>query len=189
MSDRLLLAFWLIAVVAISFVHDPVWLALLLMLVLGRIAALHGAAAWKLAGRAAAAVALVNLTVSVAYALSAAVSGENWGLFVMRLNLRVFLLALLALWLARHVDLVRAADRWPSLRFLVVLVLGQVRALGRMLADHRMALVSRSPTRPPLRVRFASAAGQAATALEKTERRAEALNQAMRSRGFFDERR
>lgn len=188
MKDRTLLAFWLVAVVALGFVHDPAWLAALLALVLVSMLALHGGVAWKMAGRALAAVVLVNVTVSAAYAIWAWTAGESWTTFVLRLNLRVFLLALLALWLTRNIDLVRAVDRWPSIRFLVVIVLGQVRALRRMLGEHRMALVSRSPTRPSLKVRFASAASQVSVALEKTEGRAEALNQGMRARGFFDDR-
>lgn len=188
MIDRMLLALWLVAVVAITLAHDPAWLAMLLVLVLVLMYALHGWAAWKIAGRALAAVFIVNLAVSAAYIVSARDSGEPWANFVARLNLRVFLLALLALWLTRNIDLVRAVDRWPSLRFLVVVVLGQIRALGRMLADYRMAFVSRSATRPSLRLRFTSAARQVAAALEKTERRAEDLNQGMRARGFFDER-
>jgi len=188
MTERMLLALWLVAVVAITLVHDPAWLAILLVLVLVLMQSLHGRAAWKIAGRALAAVFIVNLAVSAAYIISARVSGEPWIVFVARLNLRVFLLALLALWLTRYIDLVRAVDRWPSLKFLVVVVLGQIRALGRMLADYRMAFVSRSPTRPSLRLRFGSAASQVAAALDKTERRAEDLNQGMRARGFFDDR-
>ena len=188
MTDRMLLAVWLVAVVAITLVHDPAWLAILLVLVFGLMLAIHGTDAWGIAARALAAVFFVNLTVSAAYVILAWGAGTPWGIFVFRLNLRVFLLALLALWLSRNIDLVRAVDRWPSLKFLVVLVLGQIRALGRMLAEYRMAFVSRSPTRPSLRLRFGSAASQAAAALEKTERRAGDLNQGMRARGFFDDR-
>ena len=188
MTDRMLLALWLVAVVAITLIHDPVWLAMLLVLVLVLMLSLHGRTTWKVARKALAAVFIVNLAVSAAYVISAWASGEPWGVFVARLNLRVFLLALLALWLTRNIDLVRAVDRWPSLHFLVVVVLGQIRALGRMLAEYRMAFVSRGPTRPPLRQRFGSAASQLAAALEKTERRAEDLNQGMRARGFFDDR-
>ncbi|HMB39899.1 MAG TPA: hypothetical protein VKO85_12545 [Wenzhouxiangellaceae bacterium] len=184
MKDRAVLAGWLAAVVAITFVHDPGLLAGLLLLAL----AAQGARAPKIALRALIAVALVNLTVSIAFVASAWLSGEDWMLFVLRLNLRVFLLALLTFWMIRHVDLARAAAPWPALQFLVVLTLGQIRSFTTLLTDYRMAFASRSPTRPPLRVRFGSAGRQAAAMMEKAERQAEELNQGMRARGFFDER-
>lgn len=183
MRDRATLLCWLSAVVAITFVHDPRALAALLLIALGA----QGASAPGIALRALVAVALVNVTVSIAFVASAWLSGADWMAFVLRLNLRVFLLALLTFWMIRHVDLARAAAPWPSLQFLVVLALGQIRAFTSLLADYRMAFSSRSPTRPSLRVRFGSAGRQASAVLEKAERQSEELNQGMRARGFFDE--
>lgn len=183
MKDRIVLIFWLAAVVAITFVHEPVVLAALLLIVLISI----GRSAPGIARRALAAVALVNLTVSIAFVLSAWLAGDAWLQFVLRLNLRVFLLALLTFWMIRHVDLARAAAPWPSLQFIVVLALGQIRTFSALLADYRMAFASRSPTRPPLRVRFDGAGRQAAAMMEKAESQAEDLTQGMRARGFFDD--
>lgn len=184
MRDRIILACWLAAVVAITFVHQPAVLAGLLLVAL----VCMGASAPSIALRALAAVALVNLTVSIAFVISAWMAGEDWLQFVARLNLRVFLLALMTFWMIRHVDLARAAAGWPSLQFLVVLALGQIRTFSALLADYRMAFDSRSPTRPPLRIRFGSAGRQSAAMMEKAERQAEELNQGMRARGFFDDR-
>lgn len=184
MKDWTILVGWLAAVVAITFVHNPLFLAGLLALAL----ACLGASAPGIALRALVAVALVNLTVSAAWAVSAWLSGGDWMLFVLRLNLRVFLLALLTFWMVRHVDLARAAAPWPSLRFLIVLALGQIRTLAALLSDYRMAFASRSPTPPPLRVRFGSAGRQVGAMMDKAECQAEELNQGMRARGFFDDR-
>lgn len=184
MRDRAILACWLTLIVAITFVHDPRFLAALLLLAL----AAQGAAAPKIACRALIAVALVNLTVSIAFVVSAWLSGEDWLAFVLRLNLRVFLLALLTFWMIRHVDLTRAVAPWPSLQFLVVLALGQIRSLASLMADYRLAFASRSPTRPPLRVRLGSTGRQTAAMMEKAERRADELIHGMRARGFFDDR-
>lgn len=184
MKDRAILICWLAAVVTITLVHDPRALAALLLVAL----AAQGGSAPKIALRALAAVALVNLTVSLAFVISARLSGEDWMLFVLRLNLRVFLLALLTFWMIRHVELTRAAAAWPSLQFLVVLALGQLRTFTALLTDYRMAFASRSPTRPPLRVRFGSAGRQAVAMMEKAERQADELNHGMRARGFFDDR-
>ncbi|HKL51996.1 MAG TPA: hypothetical protein VJ908_12585 [Wenzhouxiangellaceae bacterium] len=182
MRDRAILLCWLSAVVVITFVHEPRALGGLLLIAL----VAQGGSAPKIALRALVAVALVNLTVSIAFIVSAWLSGSDWMTFVLRLNLRVFLLALLTFWMIRHVDLARAAAPWPSLQFLIVLALGQIRTFTSLLADYRMAFSSRSPTRPPLRTRFGSAGRQASAMLDKAERQSEELNQGMRARGFFD---
>jgi len=181
MRDRAILLCWLSAVVVITFVHEPRALGGLLLIAL----VAQGGSAPKIALRALVAVAL-NLTVSIAFIVSAWLSGSDWMTFVLRLNLRVFLLALLTFWMIRHVDLARAAAPWPSLQFLIVLALGQIRTFTSLLADYRMAFSSRSPTRPPLRTRFGSAGRQASAMLDKAERQSEELNQGMRARGFFD---
>jgi cobalt/nickel transport system permease protein len=100
----------------------------------------------------------------------------------------VLLIAVLTFGMLRRIDVVRAVDGFPALRFVTVLVLGQIRTLSRALADFRDAFVSRSPTRPPLRLRFAGAGRQAAALIEKAERQSDELNQGMRARGFFDDR-
>lgn len=184
MRDRAILVCWLSAVVAITFVHEPLVLAALLALAL----ACMGARAPKIALRAMVAVALVNFTVSIAFVVSAWLAGDAWMAFLLRLNLRVLLLAVLTFWMIGQVDLARAAAPWRSLQFLIVLALGQIRSLAALLSDYRMAFASRSPTRPPLSVRFGSAGRQAAAMMDKAERQADELNQGMRARGFFDDR-
>ncbi len=184
MRDRLLLSMWMVAVVAITFIHDPLWLAVLLIVVLvlagsDRLAILKGALI---------AIALVNVAVSAGYAISAGVSGEPWLDFVVRLNLRVLLLTVLTLWLSRHLDLVKAVDFSPSLKFVIVLTIGQIKTMQRLLIDYRQAFASRSPARPSLRDRMASSGRQTLALLDKAEHQATELNQGMRSRGFFDDR-
>lgn len=175
---------WLFAVVATTLVHDPLHLAVLVVLAI----VLQGSAAPRIALRALAAVAFINAAVSLAFVLSAWMNGEPWGVYVLRLNLRVFLLASITFWMLSRVDLVRAAAVSRSLQFLVVLVLGQIRTLENMLLDYRLALASRSATRPSLCARMRSAGSQAGAMMEKAERNSDRLNQGMRARGFFDDR-
>jgi len=184
MKDRLLLSVWLVAVVGITFIHDPVWLSGLLLFAL----TLAGKTTSALLKRALIAIALVNIAVSAGFILSASLASEPWGLFVLRLNLRVLLLTFLTLWLARYLDLVRAVDFSRSLQFVVVLALGQIKTFQRLLSDYRQALRSRSPGRPDLKTRARSASRQAGALLEKAELQATEVNLGMRSRGFFDDR-
>lgn len=184
MSDRIFLIAWLGAVVGVTFLHEPAWLAALLaiaLLVQGR----HAVAVLQ---RALIAIVFVNLSVSLGWIAWALWQGEPWLTLVVRLNLRVLLIAVLTFGMLRRVDFVRAFEPMPALRFLTVLVLGQVRALSRALRDFRDAFASRSPTRPPLTIRFASAGRQAAALVDKAERQCDELNQGMRARGFFDDR-
>ena len=184
MKQRLLLACWLAAVVAATLIHAPVVLGTALLATL----VLQGRAAAAILRQALVAVVLVNVTVSLAWIVAAALQGEPWMALVLRLNLRVLLIAVMTFAMVRHVDIVEAAAFAPRLKFLLVLALGQVRLLTQLLGQYRDAFASRSPTRPRLRLRFASAGRQAAAMLEKAELQADELNQGMRARGFFDDR-
>ncbi len=184
MTDRWLLAGWLGMVVAATFVHDPLLLAALVVVVL----AAQGRAAGSIVLRALVAVAFVNLAVSLGWIVSSMLQDRPWLELVLRLNLRVLLISCLTFSMIRRVDLVRALDFSPSLRFVVVLALGQLRVLERLLEDYRTAYTSRSPTSPRLRLRFAASGRQAAALFEKAELRSQELNQGMRARGFFDDR-
>lgn len=181
--DRCLLVAWLVAVVAISQLHDPVLLGVLLIVV----CALHGSRLAPALKRALAAVALINLTISLGYAISAVLDERPWLEFVLRLNFRVVLLALLTLWLSRTIRLERALSFWPALQFLVVLAQGQIRTLQRLATDLRYGYVSRNPTPLAIAGKLQSSGRQAAALMEKAELHAEALTQGMQSRGFFDE--
>lgn len=180
--DRCLLFAWLVAVVVISQLHDPLLLGVLLLAIL----VLQGSSLAASLKRALAAVALINLTVSLGYAVSAALDERPWLEFVLRLNFRVLLLALLTLWLSRTIRLERALDFSPGLQFLVVLTQGQIRALQRLAADCRSGYSSRNPTPLAIRGRMQVSGRQAAALMEKAELHAEALTQGMQSRGFFD---
>lgn len=185
MTDRLLLCAWLGAVVAATFIHDPLILGGLTLIVL----AAQPLSAGRILARAMLAIAFVNLAVSLAWIVQALVQQQPWLELVLRLNLRVLLIAVLTFTMIRHVDLVRAVDFSPSLRFVVVLALGQLRVLTRLLEDYRAAYRSRSPSAPRLRRRFVASGRQAAALFEKAEQRSQELNQGMRARGFFDDRR
>ncbi len=184
MKDRALLAGYLIAVVGITFIHDPIWLAALLTVAL----VLAGREAPVIARRAMLAVLLVNIAVSLGYVLMASLDGHPWALFVLRLNLRVYLLTFLALWLARHLDLVAAVAFSPSLKFLIAVVLSQLQGLRRMARDFQHAFASRTPARPTLLDRYRGAGRAGRALMDKAETQATELNQGLTARGFFDDR-
>ncbi len=184
MNDRLILLIWLLTVVGVSLVHAPHWLALYLLIALVGM----GRAALPLLRTALLAVLLVNLAVSLGYVLLAHMRGMAWIEFVLRLNLRVLLLTVLTLWVVRHVDLLRAVSGARSLSFLVVLTLGHIQSLRRVVEDFRVAFTSRSPIKPGIGTRYRALGTQTATLLEMAEQRGANLTEAMRSRGFFDDR-
>lgn len=182
MSDRLLLAGWLAAVVLISMTHAPAWLAGLLALVL----AASGREAPALLKGVLPAVALVNIAVSAGVAIPAWLAERSWLEFVLRLNLRVVLLGVITLWLARHLRLERAVAGSPALVWLVTLVQGQIRSLRSAFTAARQGLASRSPEPLTGHLRYSVAARQVAVLIDKAEANAEALTLAMRARGALD---
>ncbi|PKL95560.1 MAG: hypothetical protein CVV18_05055 [Gammaproteobacteria bacterium HGW-Gammaproteobacteria-8] len=182
-QDRWLLLGWLAAVVFISQLHDPLLLGVLLLAVF----VLHGPGLGAAFKRVLAAVALVNISISLGFAVTAALDERPWMDFVLRLNFRVLLLALLTLWVSRRLRLERALDFSSGLQFLVVLVQGQIQALLRLATDLRFGFASRNPTALGLGGRLNGAGRQAAALMEKAELHAESLTQGMQSRGFFDE--
>ncbi|MCC5812145.1 MAG: hypothetical protein JJU06_17445 [Ectothiorhodospiraceae bacterium] len=184
MSPRFWLAAYLLAVVAVSFLHEPLWLAIILLAVL--LAA--GRLAPRLLWRALLAVLLVNLMVSGGYVALSLWQGNPWALTVIRLNLRVLLLTVLTLWLAARIDLVRALSVGPASRFLAVVAINQILLMRRLVQDYRHAFRSRSVQPPRLRDHYRSAARQGVVLMDKAQAQAESLSQGMRSRGVFDDR-
>ena len=184
LSARLSVLLYLGAVVAVTFIHDPRILAVLLAALL--LAA--GREAPRLLKRALIAVAAVNIAVSTGYIGISWWRGEPWADFVLLLNLRVVVLTVLTLWAAQRIDWRRASDFSPSLRFLGTVTWGQALTLRRLAVDYRLAQRSRTAGRPGLRARYRGAATQGAALMEKASASAEELAQGMRSRGVFDDR-
>ncbi|MDM7916973.1 MAG: ABC transporter permease [Candidatus Eisenbacteria bacterium] len=182
--DRLLLALYGTAVVAITLVHD--WRILLGGIVIA--VAIAGREAMRLLTRTARIVLWWNGLVTISYAVATWRAGSFRGGTLLLLNVRVLLLTFLALLLARRVNLLRAVSFSPELRFVLVLAYGQIAAFRRLLDDGRAALASRMIERPTLRVLYRHAAANGSALLAKSMQRAEEITDGMRSRGFFEEK-
>lgn len=187
MADRLTPRAWLalygVAVVAITFVHQPVALAALLMLAgLGA-----GRRALPLLRKTVLAVVAFNLTVSLGYVLACLWQGSFNGHYLLLVNLRVLLLVFLGFWLVSAVNLLAALSGWPVLRLVTTLAIGQIKTFERVLRDFGMAFQSRNLKPPRLRDRAHHAAAQAHTLLDKSMASASEAALAMRSRGAFDD--
>lgn len=179
---RLWLAGYAGAVLAISFIHEPSWLAC------GLLAALlaAGASRWALLKRAVLALLLFNASVSLAYALLAAWREQPVWAPLLLINLRVLLLVYLGFWVVERVRLLDALRGWPSLSMVATLTLGQVVVYRRLLDDFRAALRSRNPLPPKPTTLLRHAGVQGGALMEKALHGAEQSAQAMRSRGSFD---
>jgi len=179
--DRCRLFLYLIAVVAVTLIHSPAWLAVglgLTLLASGREAA-------QILRRAIFAVLAFNLLISLSYAMLAWLHDISPWQTLLRLNLRVLLLTALSFLCIARVNLFRALDFSPSLTYALGLAYSQALTFRRAHADFRLALASRSLKRPSLIDRYRASAAAAAWFLEKALHAAAQSAQALRSRGFF----
>ena len=183
MKQRAWLTCWLLAVIGVTLVHAPAWLG-------GGVAAvalLSGQGRAELLGRALRVVLPVLLVISSGYLVMAGLTGElSWG-YLLLLNLRVFLLALLTSWMVRDVDLDRALQGWPAAQRWLSIVRSQVAVFRRLAGEYRAAVQSRSTVPPTLGQRYRAGAATALAALDKAMYNSEALVQGMRSRGALDD--
>jgi len=181
-SARWLCAY-LAAVVAITFVHEPRWLAALLAAAF----VASGAARWRILRRAVFGILVFNLAVSLGYAAVAAWQGSFSAQYVLLLNLRVLLMVFLGFWFVARVNLLEACRFSPGLLFVITLAVSQSQTFARTLRDFRFAFASRNAAAPSSVDRARHAAAQAAHLLDKSIASAAETTLAMRSRGAFDD--
>lgn len=183
MKHRAWLCAWLLAVVAATLVHAPAWLGG----ALGVILMASGRGRGTLALRAFLGVLPVLLVISVGYLVMGWLTQDLAWRFLLLLNVRVLLLALLTAWMVRDVDLDEALQGLPGARRWLSVVRAQRDVLGRLAHEYRAAVLSRSTIAPTLRQRYCAGAALGLAALDKAVYNAEALGQGMRSRGAYDE--
>ena len=183
MSDRLALGVWLIAVLGATLVHQPAALAG----ALGIAWLASGQGRVRLLWRATRMVAPVLLLLSAGYLLLAWWTGRPAVDYLLLLNLRVVLLALLTAWAVRDSDLDRALAANPPARRWLAIVRSQVAVFRRLAAEYRAAVQSRSTLPPSLGQRYRAGAALGLAALDKAMYNSEALTQGMRSRGALDD--
>ncbi|MFA9461580.1 ABC transporter permease [Thiohalorhabdus methylotrophus] len=183
MRDRFLLAGYLAAVVALTFLHSIPALGVCILAAL----ALSGRAAPRLLGRSVRAILLFNLTVSLSYAAVAWWQGHFPAEYLLRINLRVLLLVFLGFWLVERVNLARALAFSRSLMVLVTLSAGQALAFRRLVGEFRQAFRSRGVGPMTLADRYRFAATLAGHLLDLAVERSAEVVRAMRSRGVFDD--
>lgn len=183
LSHPVRLGLYLTAAVAVTLIHQPV----ALLVLLAGILLVSGNGRADLVLRAARPVAWVLLLISSGYLLTGWLIGQPVLAALVLINLRVLFLALLTAWLVRDVDLDRALAPWPNARRWLVVVRGQMLLFRRLAYDHRHAQRSRATVPPTLHQRYLGSAAIGLAALDKGVYNAEMVTQAMRSRGALDD--
>jgi cobalt/nickel transport system permease protein len=183
MKARVSLAAWLLAVVLVTLVHEPAWLAAAFAAVL----LASGPGRMRLLWRATRGVLAIVLVISSGYLVMGWLTGSLAWPFLLLLNLRVLLLALLTAWMVRDVDLDRALQGFPGAQRWLSIVRSQVTVFRRLATEYRAAVRSRSTLPPTLGQRYRAGATLGLAALDKAMYNSEALTQGMRSRGALDD--
>jgi cobalt/nickel transport system permease protein len=183
MSARLWLAAYLSAAIALTFVHQPGLLAVLLTLAL----ACSGKERWRLLRRALRAVLFFNLSVSLGYTVVALWQQRFSGAYLVLVNLRVLTLVFLGFWFVARVNLLQALAFSRTLSFVAALAVGQVAAFSRIVRDFGLAFTSRNAAAVNMGDRARHASAQASHLLDKSICGAAETAMAMRSRGCFDD--
>lgn len=183
MKDRVGLIAWAAAVVAATLVHTPVLLAAAMVLAV----LLSGRGRMALLARAMRLVMPVLLLISVGYVVMGWLAGALSVDYLLLLNLRVGLLALLTTWMVRDVRLERAFAGCPAAQRWLAIVRSQAAVFRRLAAEYRAAVRSRSTVPPKLGQRYRAGAALGLAVLDKAVYNAEALTQGMRSRGALDD--
>jgi len=179
--DRVYLGLYLVAVLAATLIHDPVWLAVGLALVLlsaGRQAA-------NLLRRAVLTVLAFNTLISLSYIGMAWWQDISPWQTLLRLNLRVLLLTCLTFLFIARSNLFQALSFSKNLTYVLGLAYSQSLIFRRAHEDFRLALSSRSLKRPGLLDRYRASAAAVSWFIEKSLHAATQSSQALRSRGFF----
>jgi len=180
MPERIKPLAYLAAIVAASWLHDPVWLASALAVTL----ALAGREAPRLLRRALVATAAFSGTVSLAYTGYVWWSLQRLPLdWLLAVNLRVLLMASITFLFIARTNLFLALGFSKRLSFLLVLAVSQSLVMQRTLADFRLALQSRSVRPANLLARYRAAAHAVAWLLDRVLANAHEAAQAMQSRG------
>jgi cobalt/nickel transport system permease protein len=181
--ERSALLGYLVAVVALTSVHDVRVLGAALALTL----AVAGGRALRLMRRVVLAVGPFCLVVSASYAVLTVPSGQFSGGYLVLVNLRVAALTSLTFLVMERVNLARALGFSRGLLYIVTLATSQTLTLRRVVEDYRLALKARTLARLGLRDRYQHSAASAARLLAKSMNRSGEIALAMRARGFFDD--
>lgn len=177
------LAICAVAIVAATLVHDPVWLALALLIALG----VSGQGRATLLRRALRMTMPVVLMISLGMLLAGWLQGAISWHAVALLTLRIVLLSVLVTWMVREVDLSLALARWPGARRWLSIVRMHIATMQQQVADYKAAFASRSPEPPTLVSRYRAVSSHGLGLLDKAVCNAEASTHGMRSRGALDE--
>ncbi len=183
MRDRLIFAFYLISLVAITFVHDIGTL----IAGVGIVALLTGRNFLKIAKRVAVAVVIFNSIVTISYGVMSLIHGAFSLYYVVLINIRVFLLTSLTFAVTEWIDPFKVIGSSRALSSLFVITYSQVRTLLRLYEEFRMSLRSRSPSRLSIKDLYRHNASMITSLLEKSVANTTEITHAMKSRGFFND--
>ena len=183
MADQIKFIVYLCLIGGVTSIHKVPYLGIISLALF----LVSGASFWGLFKKTIRAIFLFNSVVSLAFFAQSLWRDQDPWPYLVLLNFRVFILTFSTFLMIERVNLFRAAERFPSLRYLLTLASMQIQVFTRTKQEFDEALVSRSLQRPTLRTMLLNRASLVAHLMRKGHEAATEVSQAMLSRGFFND--
>ena len=181
--DKILLIIYLLAVLLLTICHDFTFFyvsALVLFL-------LSGKEIINILKKTLYAILLFNSIVTVSYIIFALLGNQFFLQYVLRINLRVFVLTYLSFFMMRRINPFKAFSFSQSLSLLLTITSTQILSFKALFKDCKLAFKSRRISSPSLKDLYYHASSMVLFFLNKSLNNSKEIAQAMKSRGFLND--
>jgi cobalt/nickel transport system permease protein len=180
LKNKLLLYLYLVCLVTLSALRDPIALAGVLALQL----ALAGKDALGILKKSAALALVFSFFITASYSVSLYLANRPFVDYLLAINLRALSLSFMTLLFIARVNLFEAFSFSKELSFLLTLSVSKVVSIQKLFGDFTSALKSRTVSKPKPSEAYGYLGSAVAMFLDKSIAGSKENMDAMRSRGF-----
>lgn len=177
-KDKTAFIFLVIFIIALTFVHNTLYLGIL--------GAFFLVLSFKTAKKAFFAILFFNLGVSIGYVIESLILKREFLDYLLLLNLRVFDMTFAVLFISSRINLLKALSFSKSLQFLLSATLSQIDVFKKTYDDFILALKSRTVKKLGERRAKEFISNMFFYFYKKSIHNSKERTLALKSRGFFD---